>query len=65
MSETKNLTALRNKLVTRRRQLVETQANNPVEQVTPDSIVRIQEAIDAVDRAIADESAEAFRRRPL
>jgi hypothetical protein len=65
MSETKNLTALRTKLIARRRQIVEMLANSPVEQVMPDSIARIQEAIDAVDRAMADESAEAFRSRPL
>jgi hypothetical protein len=65
MSETKYLTALRTKLIARRRQIVEAQANSPVEQVVPDSIARIQEAIDAVDRAMADESAEVFRSRPL
>jgi hypothetical protein len=65
MSETKSLTALRSKLVVRRRQLVDSQASTPVEQLTGDPIARIQEAIDAVDRALADESAEEFRRRVL
>ena len=65
MSETKNLTSLRRKLVARRREFVELQANGPLEQLNGDSIVRIQDAIDAVDRALTDESEEDFRRRTV
>ncbi len=61
MSEMKNLKTLRSKLVTRRRQLVESQAATPVEQLIIDPITRIQEAIDAVDRAMADVGAEQQR----
>lgn len=63
MSEAENLTNLRSKLIARRRQLVATQAGATAEQLSADSIARIQEAIDAVDRAIVDESAEVMRRR--
>jgi hypothetical protein len=65
MSEMKNLTALRNKLVARRRQLVEAQINIPVDQVTGNSVASIQQAIDAVDRALTDESDEDIRHRGL
>jgi len=65
MSEMKKLTALRTKLVARRRQLVEVEATISVDEVTGESITRIQEAIDAVDRALSDESSEAIRRRGL
>jgi hypothetical protein len=58
MSEMENLTTLRNKLVARRRQLVEAQIKMPGDQLTGDSVASIQEAIDAVDRALADESEE-------
>jgi hypothetical protein len=70
MSETQKLTSLRNKLVARRRTLVDHLARTPVEQLTGDAMARIQDAIDAVDRAIADESnagpgTEDSRRRVL
>lgn len=65
MSETHNLTALRSKLVARRRQLVETQASAPADHVIPESIWKIQEAIEAVGRALADENDQEFRRRKL
>jgi hypothetical protein len=63
MTDAENLTALRNKLITRRRQLVAMQAGASIEQLSADSIARVQEAIDAIDRAIIDESAEVLRRR--
>jgi hypothetical protein len=65
MSEMKHLTALRAKLVARRRQLVEAEKSIPVEQLTGDAIADIQAAIDAVDRALTDESEEAMRGRVL
>lgn len=55
MSETQKLTALRDKLVSRRRRLVDSLANTPAEQLTGESIARIQDAIDAIDRALIDE----------
>ena len=55
MSEIQSLIALRNKLVARRRKIVESLSNTPVDQLTGDSITRIQGAIDAVDRALEDE----------
>jgi hypothetical protein len=59
MSETQKLTALRTKLVTRRRALVDSLAKTPVEQLTGDAMAKIQDAIDAVDRALADEQGNA------
>ena len=55
MSESKKLIALRNKLVWRRRAIVDGLETEVVELVNADDIMRIQDAIDAVDRAIADE----------
>jgi hypothetical protein len=55
MSESKKLIALRDKLVSRRRAIVDGLEVEVVELVDGDDIIRIQDAIDAVDRAIADE----------
>lgn len=55
MSEMQKLAALRNKLVVRRRHLVDKLVNTPVDELTGDTMARIQWAIDAVDRALADE----------
>jgi hypothetical protein len=55
MTESKKLFALRNKLVSRRRTMVESFQTVPSEQLTGNAIARIQSAIDAVDRAIVDE----------
>jgi hypothetical protein len=55
MTETKKLFALRNKLVSRRRAIVESFQTVSTELLTGDAIARIQSAIDAVDRAIVDE----------
>lgn len=68
MSEIQSLKSLRDKLVTRRRKLVESLVSTPADQLTGDAIARIQNAIDAVDRALEDESktaagAEDSRRR--
>ncbi|HUN25839.1 MAG TPA: hypothetical protein VMU67_05975 [Steroidobacteraceae bacterium] len=59
MSEIQKLAALRANLVVRRRALVERLMKTPVEQLTGDTIARIQAAIDAVDRASADEQGNA------
>jgi hypothetical protein len=55
MTESKKLFILRNKLVGRRRAIVAGFQNASIELLTGDAIARIQNAIDAVDRAIADE----------
>jgi hypothetical protein len=55
MTESKKLFALRNKLVSRRRAIVESFQTISTELLTGDAIARIQSAIDAVDRAIVDE----------
>ena len=55
MSETQKLLILRGKLIARRRLLAENYQKIPLEQLTGESLAHIQEAIDAVDRAIADE----------
>jgi hypothetical protein len=56
MTELEKLAALRNRLVSRRRALVESLHKVAPEQLTGDSIARIQSAIEAVDRAIEEES---------
>jgi hypothetical protein len=54
--ELEELMTLRKKLVSRRRALVEHLHKVAPEQLSGDSIARIQSAIEAVDRAIEDES---------
>jgi hypothetical protein len=54
--ELEKLVILRKKLVSRRRALVENLHKVAPEQLSGDSIARIQSAIEAVDRAIEDES---------
>ena len=66
VTEIEKLTTLREKLVARRRSLVETFQRAAPERFTGDSIVQIQSAIEAVDRAIEDEmSTHDTRRRPV
>ena len=55
MTETDKLIALRQKLVAKRRALVESFQKTPPDQLTGAALARIQSAIDAVDRAIQDE----------
>ena len=59
MHDLEKLTKLRAKLVAKRRSLVTSFAEGPVEQLTGESIARIQHAIDAVDRAYKDEERAA------
>jgi len=60
MTESEKLTALRQKLISKRRSLVESLHKASDQQLTGDSLARIQAGIDAVDRAIEDEKrAEA------
>jgi hypothetical protein len=60
--ELEKLTTLRKKLVSRRRALVESLHKVAPEQLSGDSIARIQSAIEAVDRAIEDESRSSSGR---
>lgn len=67
MTETEKLAVLRQKLVSRRRALVELQHKDSEQQLTGHSLARIQAGIDAVDRAMEDErraevSAQSPRR---
>ncbi len=55
MSETRKLMALRDKLVWRRRAIVDSLQTAVAELLNSDDIKEVQDAIDAVDRAIADE----------
>jgi hypothetical protein len=66
VTEIEMLTNLREKLVIRRRSLVERFQKIDPDRLTGDSIVRIQSAIEAVDRAIGDEmSSKDTRRRAV
>jgi RNA polymerase-binding transcription factor DksA len=60
--ELEKLTTLRKKLVSRRRALVESLHKVAPEQLSGDSIAKIQSAIEAVDRAIQDESRSSSGR---
>jgi hypothetical protein len=60
--ELEKLTTLRKKLVSRRRALVESLHKVAPEQLSGDSIAKIQNAIEAVDRAIEDESRSSSGR---
>jgi hypothetical protein len=62
MTEIEKLTVLRDKLIARRRTLVESFQRVPPERLTGESITEIQGAIEAVNRAIEDEThAESTR----
>ena len=58
MTETDKLKALRRKLIAKRRTLVESFLSATAEQLTGETFAKVQNAIDAVDRAIEDESRE-------
>jgi len=67
MTEIEKLTVLRDKLVARRRSLAESFQRVSPERLTGESITEIQNAIEAVNRAIEEEthtesSREAKRR---
>jgi hypothetical protein len=64
VTEIEKLSHLREKLVIRRRLLVERFQRVDPDRLTGDSMVRIQSAIESVDRAIEDErSTQDARRR--
>jgi hypothetical protein len=55
MTESKKLFVLRDKLVSRRREIVDSYQTASVELLNGGDVAQIQSAIDAVDTAIADE----------
>ena len=55
MTESKKLFVLREKLVSRRREIVDSYQTASLELLNGDDIAQIQSAIDAVDKAITDE----------
>ena len=63
MSDIENLASLRHKLLARRRTLVSSLLRAAPEQLTGDSIASIQGAIEAVERAIDEESQAMSRER--
>ena len=58
MTESQKLSVLRDKLIHRRRALVEGAATS---QLNGDDLVRIQNEIEAVERAMAEEKRAEFR----
>ena len=61
MPESNKLIVVRDKLVSRRRAIVESLQSASIELLAADDISRIQNEIDAVDRAIAEEKRAEFR----
>ena len=62
MAESQKLSVLRDKLVRRRRALVEgIQATVATGQLNGDELVRVQNEIEAVERAMAEEKRAEFR----
>jgi phage FluMu protein gp41 len=61
MTESKKLSVLRDKLIRQRRAIVERLQNASVDQLSNDDLARVQNEIDAVDRAMADEEHAEFR----
>jgi hypothetical protein len=56
MTEIEKLNALRDKLIEKRRALVTSLQKAFPDQLTGESIIRIQSAVEAVNRAIEDEA---------
>ena len=62
MTESQKLSVLRDFLIRRRRALVEgLQSNAPDAQPNGDILVRVQNEIEAVERAMAEEKRAEFR----
>jgi hypothetical protein len=60
MTESQKLSVLRAKLIRRRRDLVEGFQSAATGQLNGDDLVRVQNEIEAVDRAMADEKRAEF-----
>jgi hypothetical protein len=61
LTESEKLTFLRDRLIGRRREIVEHLQNASFDQNGSDDLARIQNAIDAVAKAIAEEQYTEFR----
>ena len=61
MTESQKLAALRDKLIRRRRALVEGSQAATINQLNGDDLVRVQNEIEAVERAMAEEKRAEFR----
>jgi hypothetical protein len=61
MTESKKLTVVRDKLIRQRRAIVERLQNASADQLGSDDLARVQNEIEAVDRAMADEKHAEFR----
>jgi hypothetical protein len=61
MTESQKLAALRDKLIRRRRALVEGIQATVTSDLDGDDIVRVQNEIEAVERAMAEEKRAEFR----
>ena len=61
MIESQKLAALRDKLIRRRRALVEGIQAATINQLNGDDLVRVQNEIEAVERAMAEEKRAEFR----
>jgi hypothetical protein len=61
MTESKKLSVLREKLIRHRRAIVEGLQNASVDQLSSDDLARVQNAIVAVEAALADEQHSEFR----
>ena len=60
MTESKKLALLRDRLVRRRREIVENLQTASFDQDSGDDLARVQSAIDAVVKAIAEEQYVEF-----
>ncbi len=61
MTESQKLSVLRDKLIRRRRALVEGIQATVASQLNGDDFVRVQSEIEAVERAMAEEKRAEFR----
>jgi hypothetical protein len=61
MTESQKLSVLRDKLIRRRRALVEGIQATLTNQLYGDDLVRVQNEIEAVERAMAEEKRAEFR----
>jgi hypothetical protein len=61
MTESQKLSVLRDKLVGRRRALVQEIQSPAIGQLKGDELARVQNEIEAVERAMAEEKRAEFR----
>jgi hypothetical protein len=61
MTESQKLSALRDKFIRRRRALVEGIQATAMSQLDGDELVRVQNEIEALERAMAEEKRAEFR----